>query len=351
MRRALLLARRGEGRVHPNPLVGAVLALKGRVLAEGAHECFGGPHAEANALKNFKNVPAEATFYVTLEPCCHSGKKTPPCLPMLLSKKVRRIVVAMKDPNPRVGGRGLSALRKAGVRVRTGVLENDARSMNRDYSHWTRTGRPYVTLKFAQSLDGRLRSRASKWISGPVSRRHAHRIRAAADAVLVGVNTVLTDDPRLSVRLPGYRGRQPLKVVLDAELRTPARAAIFSKRSPGRTLIFCSERSELHRRALLARKADIVVVPEKKKGYLGWGAMLWHLGRRGITHLMIEGGGTVAEDALKSRIVQEMHLFVAPVHVGPSAPRKGLDRTHTARLFKIWRKEKSGRDIHYMGAA
>lgn len=350
MRRALTLARRGEGRVHPNPLVGAVLADGRRVLAEGAHEFFGGPHAEVNVLKRFKSVPSDATLYLTLEPCCHQGKKTPPCTPLLLKKRVRRVVCAMKDPNPKVAGRSLNALRKAGVDVRADVLEKEAKYLNRDYSRWVRTHRPFVTLKLAQSLDGRIvaQARASKWISGPVSRRRVHQMRRSADAILVGVNTVLADDPRLSVRLPGYRGRQPLKVVLDASLRTPLRARLFSSASSGPVLIFTSRRTAP---GAFLRRAEVVAVPERRAGRLDWPAILRELGRRGIAHLLIEGGGEVASDALAHRIVDELHLFVAPRRIGPSVPQNGLDRSRVSRLFKKWRVEKSGRDLHYQGAA
>ncbi len=345
MARALELARRGEGRVHPNPLVGAVLAKGGRILAEGAHEHFGGAHAEVNALRRFKKVPPDAVLYLTLEPCSHTGKKTPPCVPLVLSKGVRHMVCAMKDPNPRVAGRGLAALRKAGVNVRAGVLEKEARRLNRDYAHWMRTGKPYVTLKLAQSRDARLSAGPRKWISGPLSRRRVHELRRSADAVLVGVNTVLSDDPRLNVRLPGYRGRQPLKVVLDAARRTPPEARIFSS---GSTLIFTAWTARAVRR--FPKQAEILPVRLRRAGRLDWPSILKELGRRGIVHLLIEGGGKVASDALAHRIVHELHLFVAPVNIGDSFPRAGLERSRMSRLFKNWSARRSGKDMHYQGA-
>ncbi len=344
MRRALEVARRGEGRVHPNPLVGAVLVKNGRILSEGAHERFGGPHAELNALRKIKKIPSGATLYLTLEPCDHFGK-TPPCTEAILKSGVRKVVCAMKDPNPKVAGRGFKKLKQQGVSVKVGILEKEAQRLNRDYAHWMRTGKPYVTLKLAQSRDARLSAGPRKWISGPLSRRRVHELRRSADAVLVGVNTVLSDDPRLSVRLPGYRGRQPLKVVLDAALRTPPEARIFSS---GLTLIFTARAA---RPACgFPKRAEILSVRLRRAGRLDWPSILKELGRRGIVHLMIEGGGKVASDALAHRIVHELHLFVAPINIGDPFPRAGLERSRLSRLFKNWSAQRSGKDMHYQGA-
>ena len=237
MHRALELARRGEGRVHPNPLVGAVFVRNGRVLSEGAHERFGGPHAEVHALKGLKKT-AGATLYVTLEPCDHFGK-TPPCTRLLAGSGLRRVVVAMKDPDPRVAGRGIRRLKKSGLRVTLGVLEGEARRLNRHYIHWMKKKIPYVTAKTGQSLDGKIATRTghSRWITGSAARRRVHELRASSDAILAGVNTVLRDDPLLTVRLSGSHA-QPLKVILDTTLKTPASAAIFSKKSPAPVVLF-----------------------------------------------------------------------------------------------------------------
>jgi diaminohydroxyphosphoribosylaminopyrimidine deaminase/5-amino-6-(5-phosphoribosylamino)uracil reductase len=249
--------------------------------------------------------------------------------------------------------------------------------LNRDYAHWIRTGRPFVTLKLAQSRDGRItpppvsppsaargtrgnkdaetgggvtpRRRTARWISGAASRRRAHQIRRSADAILVGVNTVLADDPRLSVRLKGYRGRQPVKVVLDAFLRTPPDARLFAHAPRERVWIFTSRTALRRASRALSRKARILAVPVRRAGRLDWRAVLRELGRRGIVHLMIEGGGEVAADALRRGIVQEMHLFVAPLRVGRSVPKTGLDRARLRRLFSQWKVEKTGRDLHYQG--
>jgi diaminohydroxyphosphoribosylaminopyrimidine deaminase/5-amino-6-(5-phosphoribosylamino)uracil reductase len=354
MRHALALAGRGEGRVHPNPLVGAVLVKNGRILSVGAHEFFGGPHAEVRALERYKKVPSGSTLYVTLEPCDHFGK-TPPCTDLLLQKGVRRVVAAMKDPDPRMAGRGLARLKKAGVSVRAGVLESDAKVLNRHYLHWISTQKPYVTLKIGQSLDGKIATKSgrSRWITGEASRRRAQEIRRTADAILVGVNTVLADDPLLSVRLGGPKVR-PLKVVLDAELRTPPDAKIFSANSPGKTILFTSQRSSPGRRKILGKKAELIVVPESHRGALDWKPVLAVLGKKGVTHLLVEGGGEVAADAIFRGHVKEIYFFVAPLFVGgkhavSSVGGDGISRLAEAVRVRDWNTERVGDDLLFHG--
>ncbi len=354
MRRALALAGRGMGHVHPNPLVGAVLVKNGRILSQAAHETFGGPHAEVRALERYKEVPPGSTLYVTLEPCDHFGK-TPPCTQLLLQKKVRRIVVAMKDPDPRVAGRGFSRMKKAGISVKTGVLEHEAKILNRHYLHWVSTHQPYVTLKMGQSLDGKIATRSgqSRWITGEASRRKVQEIRKTADAILVGVNTVLADDPLLSVRLQGVKA-QPLKVVLDAELKTPSNARIFSKKSTGKVLIFVSRRASPSRKKILEKKAEIFVVSEVRRGRLDWKAVLNALGKKGVTHLLVEGGGEVAADAIFRRHVKEIYFFVAPLFVGgkqaiSSVGGDGIARLHEAVRIRKWDARRLGDDLLFHG--
>ena len=354
MRRALELARRGEGRVHPNPMVGALLVRRGRILAEGAHEFFGGPHAERNALKDIRSVPPDATLYVTLEPCDHFGK-TPPCSVEMIRRGVRQVVVAMKDPNPLVAGRGLRRLKKSGVAVRVGVLEKEAKELNRYYIHWVQNKTPYVTAKIGQSLDGKIATRTgqSRWITGEASRKRAHQIRKSSDAVLVGVNTLLKDDPLLTVRLPGAKA-QPLKVILDTSLKTPPGASIFSKRSPAQTLIFTSPRVSKHRIRQMEKKALVVVVPQTGSGMLDWRAILRSLGARGVTHLLIEGGGEVLGSAFSKKIVNEAYFFTSPRVIGGRAAVGSVGGEGVARLehsvhFKRWDVEKIGTDILFHG--
>ncbi|HEX4406631.1 MAG TPA: bifunctional diaminohydroxyphosphoribosylaminopyrimidine deaminase/5-amino-6-(5-phosphoribosylamino)uracil reductase RibD, partial [Polyangia bacterium] len=232
MRRALVLAARGRGATRPNPMVGAVVARGGRILAEGFHRRVGGPHAEVNALARLSPGAARgATLYVNLEPCCHTGR-TGPCTEAILAAGIARVVVGMRDPNPLVDGRGVARLRRAGVRVDLGCLEAESRALNRAFAIWVRERRPLVTLKAAASLDGFIadgrprKRRAPAWITGPEARLVAHELRAAHDAVLVGSGTVLADDPHLTVRLPGAK-EAPTRVVLDGRLRTPPKAKVL----------------------------------------------------------------------------------------------------------------------------
>ncbi len=315
MKKALSLARRGLGKTHPNPLVGAVLVKNGRVIGEGAHENFGGPHAEVAAIRNAKGA-AGSTLYVTLEPCPHTGK-TPPCTDLILREKIQKVVIAAKDPNPIVSGRGILALKKKGLNVAFGVLEAEALELNKDYNHWMKKKTPYTVLKFAQSLDGKIADFAghSRWISGKASRRFAHGLRSEADAILVGVNTVLKDDPLLSVRSVSYRGPQPLKVILDSRLRVPLNARIFSKASPGRVIIATRASVSDPKFKALRSKAEVLRLPSKK-GRPDLAALVRVLGKKGITNLLIEGGSEVIAEALARKLAHEIYCFIAPILLG-----------------------------------
>lgn len=295
--------------MHPNPLVGAVLVKNGRVIGQGAHERFGGPHAEVQAICSAKDS-AGATLYVTLEPCPHFGK-TPPCTELILKAGVKEVVVASTDPNPKVKGSGLAFLKKAGLRVRAGLLKEEAEALNKDYNRWIRTGKPYVVVKYAQSLDGKIHDAmgGSRWISGSASRGLAQELRAKADAIVVGINTLLSDDPLLSVRLKGYRGRQPIKVVVDNRLRTPNRARIFSKASPGPVLIATIKRIPAAKKRV--QKAEILKCPALK-GRVDLKFLFDSLGRRGIVNILVEGGAEVIADVLSRDLAQEVYCFTAP---------------------------------------
>lgn len=312
MRRALELARRGSGCVHPNPMVGAVLVKNNRVVGEGAHERFGGPHAEVNALRKAGSSASGATLYVTLEPCAHFGK-TPPCTDLILREKIKRVIVAARDPNPLVSGKGVKLLMKAGVQVETGVLQAEAEELNRAYDHWVKKKMPYVIVKVAQSLDGKIVARAGqpRWITGPAARKFSHGLRAASDAILVGINTVLKDDPRLNVRF-GKRGKAPLKIVLDSGLRTPPGARLFSSKDP---VLLAVTRRAARSRFSRYKNAEILSVPEKR-GRVDLGALLKVLGKRGIVQLMIEGGGEVIGEAIARKVVNEVYVFIAPRLIG-----------------------------------
>jgi diaminohydroxyphosphoribosylaminopyrimidine deaminase/5-amino-6-(5-phosphoribosylamino)uracil reductase len=343
MRRALQLAQKGRGRVHPNPLVGAVVTCGKKILSEGAHERYGGAHAEVNALRLLRRIPTTTTLYTTLEPCTHWGK-TPPCVDFILHKKIRRVVIGMKDPNPLISGGGIRRLQKCGVQVITGVLEKEAEVLNRDFRQWILKKIPYVTVKIAQTLDGKIATQTgeSRWITGEKARRFSHELRAGADAILVGVRTVLADDPRLNARL-GSKVRHPVKVVLDCALRTPVTAKIFSPASPSPVLIFTTLRGSAKKRKALSKKAEIIVVKEKAKGYVDWRQTLLILGKRGIVNLLVEGGAQVFASAFQAGIVNEAYFFVAPRVIG--------DKRRLANAWSFREKEwkKVGEDFLFHG--
>lgn len=317
MRRALDLAQERGGTVHPNPRVGAVVVLKGRVVGEGAHERFGGPHAEVNALRAAGSKARGASLYVTLEPCSHFGK-TPPCTQAVLAAGVKEVIAACADPNPLVVGRGFALLRHAGVLVRQGVLKNEAEALNEAHFHSHRAGRPLVVLKAASTLDGRLASQTglSKWITGGEAREEAHRLRAASDAVLVGIGTVLADDPSLTVRLSGEKRTDgfPFRVVLDGSLRVPPKAKVL--RGPQQTVIFTSPQASLSREKLLRERGVWVHRVPSRGGQLLLSGVLQSLLRLGVRKVLVEGGSKVHGSFLDGRLADRVALFIAPKLLG-----------------------------------
>ncbi|GAB4237298.1 MAG: bifunctional diaminohydroxyphosphoribosylaminopyrimidine deaminase/5-amino-6-(5-phosphoribosylamino)uracil reductase RibD [Acidobacteriota bacterium] len=312
MRRALALAARGRGLASPNPLVGAVVVKDGVVVGEGYHRYDRVRHAEVIALEQAGERAAGADLYVTLEPCCHTGR-TPPCVDAIIRAQVRRVFVATRDPNPQVQGRGVAELRRHGVEVRVGLLQEEAASLNRPFFFAMEHHRPWVTLKLAMTLDGCIAAwdGSSRWITGELSRRSVHRLRFEADAVLVGVGTVLVDDPSLDVR--GVRRKRILKVILDSNLRIPSEARLFSSQDP--VLIFHGPDVAGSERRRLAGRADLVGV-RRLRGGLDWRRILEELDRRQIRHLLIEGGSRVATSLLAQVRPLELVLFFAPKLLG-----------------------------------
>lgn len=346
MRRALALARRAAGRTRPNPMVGAVVVREGRVVGEGYHRQAGTPHAEVHALQAAGPLARGATLYVSLEPCAHHGR-TPPCTDAILAAGIRRVVAATVDPNPLVAGRGLERLRRAGLEVATGVLEEEARELNAAFFKYITAGRPLVTFKYAMTLDGKVASRtgAARWISSPAARRLVHRWRAAADAVVVGVGTVLADDPELTVRL--VRGRDPVRVVVDSRLRTPASARVVAAaaRSPAPTWIATTELAPPERRAALAAAGAEVLVLPARGGRVDLHGLLAELARREITGVLLEGGPTLAAAFLEEGLVDRVAAFVCPLLLGgvtAPGPVGGAGRADPAEALPLqdvrWRR-------------
>jgi diaminohydroxyphosphoribosylaminopyrimidine deaminase/5-amino-6-(5-phosphoribosylamino)uracil reductase len=319
MRRAFRLAERGRGLASPNPPVGAVVVRDGEAVAEGFHRGPGTPHAEIVAIEAAGELTRGATLYVTLEPCTHQGR-TPPCAPRVIAAGFAHVVVGATDPNPAVDGRGIAALRDAGIEVEAGVLEADADRLIQAFSKHVRTGRPFVTAKMAISLDGRAAAAdgSSQWITGPSARRDAHRLRAEADAIIVGVSTVVRDDPNLTVRLRGYRGRQPLRVVVDSAARTPADATVLNDAAP--TLIATTEKATEDAVGVLKAHSAEVLRSPSRDGRVDLSAVLEQLGRRGVASVLVEGGPTLLGDAVERGLVDRFVFYIAPKLLGSGGP-------------------------------
>jgi diaminohydroxyphosphoribosylaminopyrimidine deaminase/5-amino-6-(5-phosphoribosylamino)uracil reductase len=317
MDRALRLAERGIGLTSPNPAVGAVLVSDGRVVGEGAHLRAGGPHAEAAALDAAGPAARGATCYVTLEPCAHFGR-TPPCADALVRAGVSRVVAAVGDPHREVDGRGLARLQAAGVTVAVGLRAAEARALNRAFFCAVTEGRPHVTLKTAMTLDGRIASAdgASRWITGEAARLEAHRLRFAADAVVVGIGTVLADDPQLTVRHSGLPPKEPLRVVVDSRLRLPADARILRSGDPGRVLVACAAPAPAGPAAALrARGARVLELPGEG-GRVDLRALLEALRALHVIAVLIEGGGELGGAFAEAGLVDRVAFFVAPRLLG-----------------------------------
>jgi len=353
MQRALSLAARGLETTDPNPRVGCVIAQQGRVIGEGWHERAGEAHAEVAALRAAGGRAAGATVYVTLEPCSHQGR-TPPCVAALIAARVARVVIAALDPNPLVDGQGAAALRAAGIAVEAGLMEQEAAELNAGFFRRMRTGRPLVRVKLAMSLDGRtaLASGESRWITGEAARADVQHWRARSSAVLTGVGTVLADDPRLDVRLPHEAGaaprRQPLRVVLDSQLRTPARARLFEV--PGEVLILTALAAPDDARALslTERGARLESLPLEGRR-LALPAVIERLGELELNEVLVEAGATLAGELLRQSLADELLLYLGPRLLGPSAralvAMPPLARLEDAPAFAVIDVQQVGEDL------
>ncbi|MCA3337614.1 MAG: bifunctional diaminohydroxyphosphoribosylaminopyrimidine deaminase/5-amino-6-(5-phosphoribosylamino)uracil reductase RibD [Roseomonas sp.] len=318
MRAALALARRGLGNAWPNPAVGCVLVKDGRVIGRGWTQPGGRPHAETEALRRAGDAARGATAYVTLEPCSHHGR-TPPCCEALAGAGIARVVMAMRDPDPRVNGRGLAMLRGAGIVVEEGLLEAEARALNAGFFRRIQAGMPVVTLKLASTLDGRIATASgeSRWITGAAARREVHALRARHDAILVGSGTVLADDPDLTCRIPGMERVPMLRVVADARLRTPPTARLVQGAKAAPVLIITAPGHPPAAQApFIAAGADIVTVPAHAAGGLDLPSLLRALGRRGVTRMLAEGGAGLAAALLRQGLVDRLVWFHAPAVMG-----------------------------------
>ena len=338
MRRALRLAEKGRGRTSPNPMVGAVIVARREIVGQDYHHRAGEPHAEILALDAAGARARGATLYVTLEPCCHIRKRTPPCVPTLIHSGLKRIVVAMPDPNPLVKRRGVARLRQAGIEVSVGCLGEEAERLNEIYVHWVRTGRPFVIMKAAMTLDGKIATAngQSKWISGEEARRQVHRLRSQVDAVIIGIGTVLQDDPELTARLVDRHARQPLRVILDSRLRIPLRARVLSQARQAGVLIATTRHAPPSRIAALKQRGAEVLILPAEHGNVSLKACLTTLGRQGITSLLLEGGSEVNATALRSGLLNRLQLYVAPALLGGQDAKGLIGGASPASISASW---------------
>ena len=313
MKMALALAERGRGWTHPNPMVGAVIVKNGKVIGKGFHQAAGGPHAEIYALEDAGENTKGATLYVTLEPCNHTGS-TPPCTQAILKSGIRRVVTGMKDPNPRVAGGGLDFLKSQGLDIAVGVCEDGCQRLNEIFIKYVTTALPFVILKCAATLDGRIATRTgdSKWVTSPRSRQFVHELRHAVDAVMVGIGTVVKDNPQLTTRLKGRKGSDPIRIVLDTHLSIPLGAKLLHLSSDSDTLIVTSRSALPEKKMALERTGVRLVAVDCHEDQIDIKALAKELGKMEITSLLIEGGSRVNGSALRAGIVDKVCMFYAP---------------------------------------
>ena len=354
MQIALKLALKGVGNVAPNPVVGAVIVRENKIIGQGYHEKFGGAHAEINALASCEGEMKGATLYVTLEPCCHYGK-TPPCTDAIIKSGVRYVVVGTKDPNPKVSGKGIEKLKSHGITVIESVLEEECKHINRFFFHHVQTNRPYVAMKYAMSVDGKIATKTgeSKWISGEASRAYVQKLRMQYQGIMVGIGTVLKDDPLLTCRLD--LNQSPIRIICDGQLRMPLTSQIAETANHIKTYIVCSrdqsETSEgiFKRKRLKSHGFYLIEVPSKA-GHLDLNIAFQALGDLGIQSLLVEGGSTLNATIVREHLAQYLYAFVAPKIIGgkeaftPSGGI-GISSMSKASLLELVKIEKLEKDI------
>ncbi|MFO7985745.1 MAG: bifunctional diaminohydroxyphosphoribosylaminopyrimidine deaminase/5-amino-6-(5-phosphoribosylamino)uracil reductase RibD [Desulfatiglandaceae bacterium] len=357
MREALGEARKGLGRTSPNPAVGAVVVRENRVIARGYHRRAGLPHAEVEALNKLERASAQDTLYVTLEPCHHQGR-TPPCTGAILASGIRHVVIGMQDPNPSVKGGGCQFLKDHGIQVTTGVLESECLSLNEVFIKFVTSGRPFVVAKSALTLDGWTATarRDSKWVTNAASRQFVHRLRDRVDAVMVGVGTVLADNPSLTTRLKRGRGKDPLRIVLDTHLRTPENAAIVTQQSPAETLLVTGDDAD-HGRSPWTEsfRPGVTRLPcPTEHGKIDLDVLMKKLGERSVTSLMVEGGATLMGSLLREQLIDKFYIFKAPKILGghdgiPMATGMGSEKMSQCLTLNRIRTRRFGDDMLIRG--
>ena len=357
MRRALELARKGEGHTSPNPMVGCVVVKDGRIISEGYHEKYGEFHAERNALTRCTEDTAGADLYVTLEPCCHQGK-TPPCTDIIIEKKIARVFVGSMDSNPLVAGKGVQILRDHGIYVETGILDAECRKLNEVFYHYIATKTPFVVMKYAMTLDGKIACATgdSKWVTGEIARTQVHRMRGRYRGIMVGIGTVLADDPMLNCRVEG--GVDPVRIICDSNLRIPTESQIVKTASDIETIVACSQEAlESERKQEKIRRlkeAGIQIIGTEGAHGVNLVELMKKLGGQNIDSILLEGGGTLNASALEDGIVDKVYAYIAGKLIGGMDARSpvegmGIDRMADAITLQNVEIEKLGDDFCIVG--
>ena len=361
MRRAIELAKKGSGHVNPNPLVGAVIVRDGEIIGEGYHECYGQLHAERNAIANAKkrgNSLEGSTIYVTLEPCCHYGK-TPPCTEAIIEEKIARVVVGSDDPNPLVSGKGFQMLREKGIEVIPHFLKEECDAMNHVFFHYIRTGTPYVAMKYAMTMDGKIACYTGdyKWVTGEESRAHVQILRNHYKGIMAGIGTVLADDPMLNCRIEG--GRDPIRIIADSHLRIPIDSQLVRTAGQQPLIVACLPDADEEKAAQLQEKGvEVLRIPgvttaditEEQKEVISLPVLMKELGARKIDGILLEGGGQLNESALQAGIVDRIYCYIAPKIFGGAQAKtpvegQGLTRAADAWQFNRIGMQEFGQDI------
>lgn len=353
MNLALTLAEKGRGSVAPNPMVGAIIVKNDRVIGEGYHEKYGQPHAEVNAFDSATENAQDATIYVTLEPCSHYGK-TPPCADLIIQKKVKRVVVGALDPNPLVSGRGIAKIKAAGIEVISGVLAEESRQLNEVFMKFITEKKPFVVLKTAMSLDGKIATPTgeSKWISGEESREKVHQERAYLTGIMVGINTVLKDNPRLTARVPG--AKNPIRIVVDSQLRIPLDMNIVHQQKEAPTIILTTKKAAPEKVSLLTERGITVLIVADHKGRVDLREGMAKLGERNIDSILLEGGSELNYSSLEAGIVDKVQVYIAPKIIGgTTSPTpvggKGMDSLSNAFPVERMKTKMIGEDVFIEG--
>ena len=348
MRLAIEIAKKGAGKVNPNPMVGAVIVKDERVIGQGYHKYYGGNHAEVNAFENLSDSPEGATIYVTLEPCSHYGK-TPPCVDKIIANKISKVVVGTLDPNPLVEGRGIKALKEAGIEVITGVLEEECKKLNEVFMKYILYKRPFVVLKTAMTLDGKIATESgeSKWITSDKSRQEVHKLRNKLSAIMVGVNTVIKDNPELTCRLEG--GKNPVRIIVDSKLRIPLGSNVVVD-NLAQTIVATTEVADKDKILVLEKLGVKVLIINSKNERVDLKSLMIELGKRDIDGILLEGGATLSFSALEENIVDKIQVYIAPKIIGGEKSKtsiggKGIEKLSDAIMLNNMTVKSVGTDL------